>query len=85
MAKLTVKTALNEIYLVGEFCDWNLSEAKLVKKRKNAKNIIVNPMPEGEYKILTEPSWNGEEKNADGSTMANRVFDGTADETVELA
>lgn len=84
MAKLTIKTPLNRIVLIGEFCDWDMSRAVEYTKKAGNKNITIDNMPRGEYKVLSCYSWLGEEKAEDGSTLPNRVFDGDRNRIIQV-
>lgn len=84
MAKLTIKTHLSRVILIGEFCDWDMNKAVEYEKKKGNKNIIIDDMPTGEYKILSCRSWwFGEEKSEDGGTLPNRVFTGDRNRIIQ--
>lgn len=86
MPKLTVKTRLNRILLVGDFNEWNVNTAIEYVKNKRCKNIYIEDMPIGEYKILSAASFKfGEERNENGDILKNRKFSGKRNETVVLA
>ena len=83
MGKLFIKTDLQSVVIVGEFCDWNIDNAlRFEKKTKNAL-ICVNDMPKGEYRVLSCKSYQGGEiYPTDGRQMANRYFNGKEDEKI---
>lgn len=85
MSKLQIKTRLNSVVLCGEFCDWDISKSIRIDRAKGAKYIAYNEMPRGEFKVFSCESYMGSEVYpTDGRPMANRYFDGTADETITV-
>lgn len=83
MAKLSIKTPLQSVVIVGEFCGWNLDEAIRVERKAGNKLITVNDMPKGEYRVLSCKSYQGGEiYPTDGRQMANRYFNGVEDEKI---
>lgn len=84
MARLYINSNLHSIVLVGEFCGWDIEKAVRVDLKENRKKICVNPMPKGEYRILSCRSFQGGEVYAsDGRQMPNRYF-GNNDETITV-
>ena len=83
MSKLTIQTKANSVVIVGEFCNWNLDEAKRYDRKSNYKNIVINNMPKGEYKVLDCKSYFGSEVYpTDNREMPNRYFGGEYDEAI---
>lgn len=83
MAKLSIKTKLDSVVVVGEFCDWDVSKAIRADRQRGNKFIHVNDMPKGEYRILSCKSFvGGEIYPTDGRQMGNRYFGGDTDEIV---
>lgn len=84
MAKLFIKTRLNSVVIVGEFCEWK-PEKGIRADKKEPRNalICVDEMPAGEYRVLTTRSYHGGEiYPTDGRQMANRYFGGTENEKI---
>ena len=83
MAKLLIKTELNSVVVVGQFCDWDSDKAIRVDKKPRNSLIVVDDMPEGEYRILSCKSYHGGEVYpTDGRQMANRYFNGAQNEKI---
>lgn len=83
MSKLSIHTAVDIVYLTGEFCNWNLDGAIGVKRKKGNKSIVVDDMPKGEYKVLAAKSYaTSEIYPTDGREMSNRYFGGEANEVI---
>jgi hypothetical protein len=83
MAKLFIKTKLNSVVIVGEFCDWNLDAALRVDLKPQNKTIVVPKMPQGEYRVLSCKNYaGGEVYPTDGRQMQNRYFNGVENETI---
>lgn len=83
MAKLFIKTKLQSVVVVGEFCDWNLDNALRVDLKPKNKTIVVDDMPKGEYRVLSCKNYqSGEIYPTDGRQMANRYFNGRENETI---
>lgn len=78
--KLTVNTDIDEIVVCGEYCNWNLEKATVIKRKPNYKSIIVSNMPKGEYKLLSGRDWANEELDTIGKP--NRYFDNSKNESV---
>lgn len=85
MAKLFIKTELKSVVVVGEFCNWNLNDALRADLKKGNKTIVIDNMPEGEYKVLSCKNYyegsevfptDRREKNE------NRYFNGKENETI---
>lgn len=85
MAKLSIKTKLARVVVVGQFCDWKLDNSISVERKKGSKSIVVEDMPKGEYRVLSGKSYiGGEIYPTDGRQMCNRYFGGEADETITV-
>ena len=83
MRKLMIKTDLNSIVIVGEFCDWNIDNAIRVDKKSRNTLIVVDNMPRGEYRVLSCKSFQcGEVYPTDGRQMVNRYFNGEQNEKI---
>lgn len=83
MAKLFIKTKLQSVVVVGEFCDWDLDKALRVDKIPKNKSIVVDNFPKGEYRVLSCRNYQGGEiYPTDGRQFANRYFNGTENETI---
>lgn len=84
MAQLFIKTAVDNVYVVGDFCEWDLDKAITVTRRNHNKLLRVESMPQGEYKVLCCRGWNfGEERYpTDHRRMSNRYFNGVEDEKI---
>ena len=83
MAKLFIKTKLNSVVVVGEFCGWNVDNALRVEIEPKKKFICVEDMPKCEYRVLSCRDFTGGEiYPTDGRQMANRYFSGTEDEKI---
>lgn len=83
MACVSIKTRLQEVYVVGEFCNWNPDNALHGTRTAKQKLIIINDMPRGEYRVLCCKSYHGGEiYPTDGRQMPNRFFGGTENETI---
>lgn len=83
MANLLIKTKVNNVYVVGDFCNWSL-DGGLTGVRKDKHNLIkIENMPEGEYRVLCCAGyWGGEIYPTDGRQMSNRYFNGKEDEKI---
>lgn len=82
-AKLSIKTELDSIVIVGAFCDWNIDEAIRVNRKPHDSLIVVKDMPKGEYLVLSCKSYEGKEiYPTDGRKMQNRYFSGEVDEVI---
>lgn len=84
MAKLFIKTSLEKVYIIGEFCNWDMNKIREVVKKSSNKCIVVDNMPIGEYKVLRGKSYAWEEKTDDGRTLPNRVFVGNKNQTISV-
>lgn len=83
MAKLQIKCQLKSVVICGEFCDWNIDRAIRADQVKGNKYIIVDDMPEGEYRVFSCKSFGcGEVYPTDGRQMPNRYFSGEANEII---
>ena len=83
MARLSIDTALRSVVIVGEFCGWDIDKAIRVDMKKRNKQIHINNMPKGEYRILSCKSFDGGEVYpTDGRQMPNRYFNGEKNETI---
>lgn len=85
MAKLQIKTNLSSVVVCGEFCNWDIMNAMVVTKEKGKKNIIVEKMPIGEYKVFQCKDFNSSEKcPICNLPRPNRRFDGKKDEVIQV-
>ena len=85
MAKLSIRTRLDKVVIVGEFCAWNVDHSIVAERKKGNKSIVVDSMPKGEYRVLSCKSYiGGEIYPTDGRDMGNRYFGGDADETITV-
>lgn len=88
MAKLSIRTQTPEVaslVVVGEFCGWDVSKAKILERKPGAKYITFAGMPKGEYRVLTCKSYiGGEIYPTDGRQMSNRYFSGDVDEIISV-
>ncbi len=83
MQKLRIVTALDEVVVCGEFCDWNFAGAYRAARKRGAKAITLDIMPKGEYRVFSCANFmGGEVFPKDGRQMGNRYFSGVADETI---
>ena len=83
MAKLYIKTTLNSVVVVGEFCEWDLEKALRVDRNPKNKTIVVDNMPKGEYRILSCKNYQcGEIYPTDRRQMQNRYFNGKENEQI---
>ena len=83
MARLSIKTNLKSIVVVGAFCDWDLDSALRIDLKHDRKLIHIDNFPEGEYRVLSCRSWQGGEiYPSDGRQMGNRYFNGKEDEKI---
>lgn len=83
MSKLSIHTAVDIVYLTGEFCNWNPDGAICAKRKKGNKSIVVDDMPQGEYKVLSDKKYAASEVYpTDGREMPNRYFGGEANEAI---
>ncbi|MBQ8528990.1 MAG: hypothetical protein IJ459_04560 [Clostridia bacterium] len=83
MPKLSIRTSLNSVVLVGAFCGWDIDKAVRVDRKRDNKLIHFEDMPEGEYRVLSCRSYQGGEVYpTDRRQMANRYFNGEQDETI---
>lgn len=83
MSKLMIKTTLNSVVVIGEFCNWDIDKAVRVDKKPRNKLLVVDNMPRGEYRVLSCKSYHGGEiYPTDGRQMANRYFNGEQDEKI---
>lgn len=83
MAKLLIKTEMQSVVVVGEFCDWDLDRALRVDRKSGNKTIVVDNFPEGEYRVLCCRNYEGGEVYPnDGRQMQNRYFNGNENETI---
>lgn len=83
MAKLSIRTRLDRVVVVGEFCKWSAENAIVSERKKGSKSIVIDDMPKGEYRVLSCKSYiGGEVYPTDGRQMHNRYFGGEADETI---
>lgn len=85
MAKLSIKTRLDKVVVVGEFCKWNAENSIVAERKKGSKSIVIDDMPKGEYRVLSCKSYiGGEVYPTDNRHMHNRYFGGEADETITV-
>ena len=84
MAKLSIKTDLKSVVVVGAFCDWDLDKALRVELKPKGKTLVVENFPKGEYKVLSCRNYqSGEIYPTDGRTkVENRYFNGQDDEKI---
>lgn len=85
MAKLFIKTELKSVVVVGEFCNWNLNDALRADLKKGNKTIVIDNMPEGEYKVLScKNYYEGSEifPTDRREKTENRYFNGKENETI---
>lgn len=83
MAKLSIKTEVDTVYIVGEFCCWIEEWALRADRQAGAKLIHVDKMPKGEYRVLSSDCYkDGEVYPTDGRQMGNRYFSGDQDEKI---
>lgn len=83
MARLSIKTDLHSVVIVGKFCDWDLNKALRVDLKPNGKLITIDNFPVGEYRVLSCRSWQGGEiYPSDGRQMGNRYFNGKENEKI---
>ena len=83
MARLMIKTDLNSVVIVGEFCNWDIDKALRVDKKPRNTLIVVDDMPKGEYRVLSTRGYHGGEiYPTDKRQMANRYFNGEQDEKI---
>lgn len=83
MARLLIKTDLHSVVLVGEFCNWDIDKAIRVDKKPRNTLLVVNDMPQGEYRVLSCKSYqSGEVYPTDRRQMANRYFNGEQEEKI---
>lgn len=81
--RLYIKTDLESVVVVGEFCDWDIDKAIKVELQPKRKLLCVQNMPKGEYRVLSCKSYlGGEVYPTDGRQMANRYFGGVEDEKI---
>ena len=74
MPRLNIRTSLNSVVLVGEFCGWDIDKAIRADRMPQRKLISVD-MPKGEYRVLSCRSYQGGEVYpTDGRQMPNRYF-----------
>lgn len=83
MAKLSIKTKLNKVIIVGDFCNWDFEKSIVAERQPKQKYICVEHMPRGEYKVFSCKSFqSGEIYYTDGRPFANRYFNGEEDEKI---
>lgn len=83
MHKLKIATRVDEVVVVGEFCDWNFAGAYRAKRKPGAKYLTIDIMPKGEYRVCSCCNFlGGEVFPTDGRQMNNRYFSGVADEVI---
>lgn len=83
MARLSIKTNLLSVVVVGDFCNWDIDKAIRADREPARKLISIEGMPRGEYRVLSCKSYDGGEiYPTDGRQMANRYFDGKEDEKI---
>jgi hypothetical protein len=83
MANLLIKTRLNSIVLVGEYCGWDVNGAVRYDRKKGQKLIHCDYFPKGEYKVLSCKAFGTEEVYpTDGRKMPSRYFNGKQNETI---
>lgn len=83
MAKLFIKTKLNSVVIVGDFCEWDAEKGIRVDRKQRNTLLVVDDMPKGEYRVLSCKSYHGGEVYpSDGRQMANRYFGGEQNETI---
>lgn len=83
MPKLSIKTSLDSVVVVGQFCNWEVDKAIRADRKAGQKAIVIADMPVGEYRILSCKSFvGGEVYPTDGRQMANRYFGGDSDEII---
>lgn len=74
MARLNIRTRLQSVVLVGEFCGWDIDKAVRAELKPGRKFISLE-MPQGEYRVLSCKSYQGGEVYpTDGRQMPNRYF-----------
>lgn len=85
MAKLSIKTNIKSVVVVGEFCDWDLDKALRVELKGRSKLLTVEDFPEGEYKVLSCKNYReGSEVFPSDARpkVENRYFNGKDDEKI---
>ena len=85
MAKLSIKTNLKSVVVVGEFCGWDLDKALRVELKPKSKVLTVENFPAGEYKVLSCRNYQEgtEVFPTDGRPkVENRYFNGKDDEKI---
>lgn len=86
MAKLSIKTkdSYDSVFIIGDFNDWQLANAKRVDRKKRAKFIVVEDMPVGQYRVYWRPFFNDYEKYPyhHEQEMSPRYFGGEIDEVI---
>ena len=85
MAKLQIKTNLSSVVICGEFCNWDIVNSMVVTKEKGKKNIIVEQMPIGQYKVFMCKDFNSSEQCPICKVpRPNRHFSGKSDEVIQV-
>lgn len=82
MSRLSIRTSLQSVVIVGEFCGWDVDKAIRAERKGKSKLIHFEDMPQGNYKILSCKSYHGGEVYpTNGKQMPNRYF-GDHNETI---
>lgn len=81
MSRLFIRTNLQSVVIVGEFCGWDVDKAIRADLKPNRKHIAVD-IPKGEFRVLSCRSYQGGEiYPTDGRQMPNRYI-GEKTETI---
>lgn len=70
MAKLSIKTNLKKVYIIGEFNRWNIDRPIVAEKQKYKHYIEVEDMPIGEYNVYATKSM----QSGEVYPKTNRLF-----------
>lgn len=82
MSKLIIETDMNELYICGSFCNWDLKQSIHLKKRKlktGIQSTLSCNIPDYcEYKILSSnKGWEFEEQPKRNNRVKNEVINET--------
>ncbi len=81
-------TEADELYIVGNFSDWEFKEEYKLAKGDDGKFTVEfeldASLSELQYKIAADASWNFVEKAADGAELDNRVLNVEPNNVVEI-
>lgn len=79
MAKLSIKTNLNKIYIIGDFNNWDITKPIIAERVGRNQYIHINEMPIGEYRVFSAKSLQSSEIYCNTNkrrVFANRYFSG---------